>query len=193
MSKINKNKEFISVSIGDPTKYPNLLPCKQAVQSFTNCVQSCNNNGYAPSSGLESAKEALLKKYQTPNVPNMSTKDIILTSGCSDALNIAMSSILNKNDIILLPKPGFTLYETIWSRYCFIPELYTCIAQKDWDIDLKHLESIITDCNKSNSNSTSNNPCGRVLSKYRIYQWCFKTCNKISNIPTLYQMKYMAI
>jgi tyrosine aminotransferase len=50
--------------------------------------------------------------------------DIILTSGCSGALEIAIKAFCNPGDNILLPRPGFSLYQTIcehldvkWKHY----------------------------------------------------------------------------
>jgi len=40
-------------------------------------------------------------------------KDIILASGCSGAIDLAISVLTNRGQNILLPRPGFSLYRTL--------------------------------------------------------------------------------
>jgi tyrosine aminotransferase len=40
-------------------------------------------------------------------------KDIILTSGCSHALEMCINVMANAGENILLPQPGFSLYVTL--------------------------------------------------------------------------------
>jgi tyrosine aminotransferase len=63
------------------------------------------------------------QKFTNPESPLRET-DIILTSGCSGALEIAIKAFCNPGDNILLPRPGFSLYQTIcehldvkWKHY----------------------------------------------------------------------------
>ena len=134
MSKVTKEREFKNVSIGDRTKYPNLKPCSVASQSLLDCVESENHNGYVVSTSSEIAEEALLHKYKTANVPEMTHKDIFFTSGCSDALSTGT---------ILLPKPGYHNVNGAICKRCGINHKYYNCLQNDWEFDLKQLESLI--------------------------------------------------
>lgn len=40
-------------------------------------------------------------------------QDVILTSGCSGSIEMAMQALANPGDNVLIPKPGFSLYKTI--------------------------------------------------------------------------------
>lgn len=40
-------------------------------------------------------------------------QDVILTSGCSQAIELAISVLCNPGDNILVPCPGFSLYKTL--------------------------------------------------------------------------------
>ena len=40
-------------------------------------------------------------------------QDVILTSGCSQAIDLAISVLCNPGDNILVPCPGFSLYKTL--------------------------------------------------------------------------------
>lgn len=41
------------------------------------------------------------------------SQDVILTSGCSQAIDLAISVLCNPGDNILVPCPGFSLYKTL--------------------------------------------------------------------------------
>lgn len=40
-------------------------------------------------------------------------QDIILTSGCSQAIELALAVLANPGQNILVPRPGFSLYKTL--------------------------------------------------------------------------------
>lgn len=40
-------------------------------------------------------------------------QDVILASGCSQAIDLAISVLCNPGDNILVPCPGFSLYKTL--------------------------------------------------------------------------------
>ena len=44
---------------------------------------------------------------------NLILQDVILASGCSGALEMAMQALANPGDNVLIPNPGFSLYKTI--------------------------------------------------------------------------------
>lgn len=42
-----------------------------------------------------------------------SSQDVVLTSGCSQALELAICVLANPGQTILVPRPGFPLYKTL--------------------------------------------------------------------------------
>lgn len=45
--------------------------------------------------------------------PICSLQDVILTSGCSQAIELALAVLANPGQNILVPRPGFSLYKTL--------------------------------------------------------------------------------
>jgi tyrosine aminotransferase len=43
-------------------------------------------------------------------------KDVIIASGGSGAIEIAIGTLANEGDNIIIPIPGFSLYETVMSN-----------------------------------------------------------------------------
>jgi tyrosine aminotransferase len=63
--KINPNpsKEMISLSIGDPTHYANMLPPIEALEAIVEAVQLPTSHGYAPSFGNENISLKTFIRY----------------------------------------------------------------------------------------------------------------------------------
>ena len=110
----NPEKRFISLALGDPTVSGNFQLDKLGVEAVISKLNKGQGNGYVPSFGSLEAREAIAKCYSKDRV-NYTPADVILASGCSDALNLCIGVLADEGDNILLPSPGFALYETICS------------------------------------------------------------------------------
>jgi tyrosine aminotransferase len=108
----NPNKKMVSLSIGDPTVFGNLKPAKEITDAVHAALESGKHNGYGPSTGSFVAKEAVAKHVSVPG-GEVTGDDIILCSGCSCALDIAISTLAQDGQNILVPRPGFPLYTTL--------------------------------------------------------------------------------
>lgn len=105
-------KKMISLSIGDPTVFGNLSPAKEVIDAVRKSLDEGSHNGYGPSTGFLSAREAVAKHVSIPG-GEVTADDVILCSGCSCALDIAISTLVEAGQNILVPKPGFPLYTTL--------------------------------------------------------------------------------
>jgi tyrosine aminotransferase len=59
----NPAKEMISLSIGDPTHYANMLPPIEALEAIVEAVQLPTSHGYAPSFGNENISLKTFIRY----------------------------------------------------------------------------------------------------------------------------------
>jgi tyrosine aminotransferase len=82
-------------------------------------VKSKKYNGYAPSTGTVAARTAIANKYSTTEYP-LTPADIIITSGCSGALAVVIEAIANEGDNLLIPRPGFSLYQTVTINHIYL-------------------------------------------------------------------------
>ncbi|KAI8811634.1 pyridoxal phosphate-dependent transferase [Cladochytrium replicatum] len=160
----NPAKKFIPLSLGDPSVFGNFHPHKSTTDALVNAVQSGKANGYPPSTGHEIAREAVAQFYTRPEAP-LTSKDVILASGCSDALNICIGAIGSEGQNILLPKPGFSLYETLCSSKAIECRFYNLLPHKSWEADISHLESLIDTNTAAILINNPSNPCGSVYTE----------------------------
>lgn len=95
---------------------------------------------------------------------------MILASGCSHAIDLCICVLAKAGQNILIPRPGFPLYKTLTSVYGVHYKQYNLIAEKDWSIDLRHLESLIDENTAAIVVNNPSNPCGSVFSREHLQQ-----------------------
>lgn len=91
-----------------------------------------------------------------------------LASACSGALEIAFAAIANEGDNILIPSPGFSLYQTLCDSKSITAKCYNLLPDKEWEADLSHVKSLITSKTKAILVNNPSNPCGCVYSKQHL-------------------------
>ncbi|CAG8609582.1 12555_t:CDS:10, partial [Acaulospora morrowiae] len=171
----NPNKEQISLALGDPTHYGNFKLPENCIESVIKQLKSYKANGYPPAIGkysfrikfqlcsrvlgCDEAREALAQKFSTKEAP-LTSKDIILASGASDALNLSIVALCNEGQNILIPRPGFSLYQTISESKGIECRYYNLLA--------KHLISLIDDQTACILINNPSNPCGSNFTRQHL-------------------------
>lgn len=95
---------------------------------------------------------------------------MILASGCSHAIDLCICVLAKHGQNILIPRPGFPLYKTLTSVYGVEYKQYNLLADKNWSIDLEHLESLIDENTAAIVINNPSNPCGSVYSAHHLLQ-----------------------
>ncbi|KAG1690344.1 hypothetical protein DVH05_028224 [Phytophthora capsici] len=157
-------KTLIPLSLGDPTVFGNLHCPDVLVQAIVRNTRSMQHNGYIHSAGSEAARAAIAQHYGNMRAP-LTMDDIIIASGCSGAIEIALRGLLNPGDNILLPKPGFPLYQALCEAQKIECRFYNLKPECNWEVDLEHMQSLVDDNTKAILVNNPSNPCGSVYSK----------------------------
>ncbi|GIY56316.1 tyrosine aminotransferase, partial [Caerostris darwini] len=148
----------------DPTTFGNLQPCPEITAAVIDSVTSLEFNGYAPSTGYRKAREAVVEYASRPEAP-LEPEDVILTSGCSHALEMCILGLANPGQNIVIPRPGFSIYKTIAQSMDIETKYYDLLPNLGWQVDLAHLESQIDSQTAAIIINNPSNPCGSVFSK----------------------------
>lgn len=163
----NPDKELIKLSVGDPTVYGNLKVSAEAVSHLQHVIQSGKANGYSMSMGSVEARAAVAKRYSTLT-SLLSEDDVVLTSGASGALEIAIGALANEGDNILLPRPGFPLFQTISENLGVECRYYRVNSERSWEIELQDLMELADARTAAIVINNPSNPCGSVFSESHI-------------------------
>ena len=117
VGQANPDKSLISLAQGDPTVFGHLLPPKAAMEEVVGAFAACVHNGYTASAGMVEARDAVAARYSEENRRPLQAEDVFMTVGCSEALSHSFAALAVDGANILLPKPGFPLYETLCHRH----------------------------------------------------------------------------
>ncbi|XP_067120150.1 tyrosine aminotransferase-like [Centruroides vittatus] len=159
----NPDKPLLALSIGDPTTFGNMDACEEITEAVVEAVRSRKYNGYAPSQGFQNAREAVAAHSSYTDCM-VESKDVVLTSGCSQALEFCINVLSNPGQNVLVPRPGFPLYRTIAEGIGVKIKYYDLLPDKEWEVDLKHLENQIDSQTSAIVINNPSNPCGSVYS-----------------------------
>jgi len=159
----NVNKKLIHLSIGDPTTFGNLPISEATKQAVLEVMETGKCHGYGPSDGFQSAKEAVAQFYTTDQSP-LTSNDVILTSSCSGAIDLSIGAIAEAGSNILIPRPGFSIYQTLTTVYNVNVNYYDLLPEQNWEIDLCQMESLIDENTSAIIVCNPSNPCGSVWS-----------------------------
>lgn len=176
-------KSFIPLSIGDPTTFGNLPVSDATNEALYDVIKEGKCHGYGPADGIPPAKNAIAQFYSTSD-HQIHPNDVIITSSCSGALDIAIGALAEENSNILVPKPGFTLYETQTVVYKVKVKYYNLLPRQNWEVDLDEMESQIDEKTAAIVVNNPSNPCGSV--------WSLEHMIKILQIAEKYHLPLIA-
>ena len=173
LHKSLREKKLIFCShLGDPTVFGNFPMSNESVKAIKDALDR-DNFAYTVSAGMKSARQAVAeyinKNNNNKNNDNVSSDDVILTSGCSTALEICFRALANPGENILVPRPAWN-YTTWMCGSGINVQFYNLDPSRDWEIDLKHFESLINESTKAILINNPGNPCGNVFSKAHILE-----------------------
>lgn len=160
-------KPLISLGLGDPTVFGNLPPARELVTAVEEALREGQVNGYPPAVGFEAARKAIAERYSEGLPKPLTAADVVVTSGCSGALDLAFSALAHAGQTILLPQPGFSLYRTLCDNKNIRVKYYRLIPESNWEIDLEHVRELLVGDPSVTAWLINNpsNPCGSVYSK----------------------------
>eukprot|EP00405_Crypthecodinium_cohnii_P016108 CAMPEP_0206446274 /NCGR_PEP_ID=MMETSP0324_2-20121206/16036_1 /ASSEMBLY_ACC=CAM_ASM_000836 /TAXON_ID=2866 /ORGANISM="Crypthecodinium cohnii, Strain Seligo" /LENGTH=459 /DNA_ID=CAMNT_0053914709 /DNA_START=134 /DNA_END=1513 /DNA_ORIENTATION=- len=162
--KENPRKRLISLAQGDPTAYPHLRPSETMVQAVLASVSGGLANGYQPSQGAAKARAAVAEAFTVRGRPPLTPNDVFMTLGCSEALAHCIAALASKGSNILLPRPGFCLYEVLCNYHSVECRFYDLNPDKNWEVDLDQLRTLVDDNTCGMLINNPSNPCGAVYS-----------------------------
>ena len=131
-----------------------------------------NNNikvlAYSRSEGSEQYRSKLGNYYDTKNI-NVNSKEIIVTSGASEALLFTFGSIMDKDDELIVPEPFYANYNgfSVANSLKIVPVVST--IEDNFSLPpIEDFEKLITKKTKAILICNPNNPTGYLYSKEEI-------------------------
>jgi alanine-synthesizing transaminase len=157
-----EGKKVTYLNIGDPVPYGFNTPA-HLVEAVEKALRD-GYNGYAPSAGIPQAREAVAREALRRGM-KMSPDDVIITSGASEAADIVLSSMLEPDDEVLVPSPGYPLYTAILAKIGAKEVSYQLDPNNNWQPSVDDIRALINNRTRAIVIINPNNPTGAIYSK----------------------------
>jgi aspartate aminotransferase len=146
----------ISFGLGEPD-----LPTPEVIRREAARVIKEERNGYTLQAGLPALRERVASDYSHLN---LSTDQVIITAGSQEAMYLALMTLVEAGDEVLIPDPGFVAYPTITRMAGGRPVFYRLPASANFDFDLDDFKRQLNSKTKLVVCTSPSNPTGRTLS-----------------------------
>jgi len=154
-------EDVISLGVGEPDFRTPWNICESSIYSIEQGVTS-----YTPNKGLPVLRETLsnyLKQHY--NLPYNSDDEIIITSGVSEALDIAIRAIVDPGDEILIAQPSYVSYAPCVTLAGGRAVPVECNESDRFKLNSDALQEKITGKTKALMINFPNNPTGAVMNR----------------------------
>jgi alanine-synthesizing transaminase len=154
-------KEMLYLNIGDPNQYDFQTP-PHMIEAVYRAMRE-NQNGYAPSDGIRPALDAIEREAERKGIRHI--QDIFITTGASEAIDLAMTALVDEGENVLIPYPTYPLYTAIISKLRAEPNPYYLDEAKNWQPDIEDIRSKIDEKTRAIVLINPNNPTGSLYSE----------------------------
>jgi len=147
------------LNIGDPIPFGFTTP-PHLIEAVERAMRD-GHNGYTPSVGITPAREAVAAEYEQRGMP-VGVDRIILTSGTSEGIELALGALADAGDEVLVPTPTYPLYTAVLAKLGAKSVFYKTDPDNHWQPDLQDLAGKITSRTRAIVVIDPNNPTGAV-------------------------------
>jgi len=149
--------ECIRMGLGEPD-----LPTPDFIRQAATRVIQQEQNGYTLQAGLPALRDLVASSY--PQL-NLAPDDVIITAGSQEALYLALMTLVQPGDEVLIPNPGFVAYPTITQMAGGSAVYYRLPANNNFSLDIEDFRRAISKRTRVVICTSPSNPTGRAFSR----------------------------
>jgi alanine-synthesizing transaminase len=147
------------LNIGDPIQFGFVTP-PHLIEAVARAMRD-GHNGYTASAGIVEAREAVAQDFAARGV-TVSPDRVLITSGTSEGLELALTAIVDEGEAVLVPSPTYPLYTAVLAKIGAEPQYYATDPANEWLPDLDDLRRRITAKTRVLVVIDPNNPTGAI-------------------------------
>ena len=147
------------LNIGDPIQFGFKTP-PHLVDAVAKAMRD-GHNGYTASAGIEPARDAVAAEYVSRGVP-MTADRVILTSGTSEGIELALGALADAGDEVLVPTPTYPLYTAVLAKLGARAVFYRTDPAHGWLPDVDDIKRLVGPATRALVLIDPNNPTGAV-------------------------------
>lgn len=166
LAAIYGEDKVFDFSLGNPN-VPAPAQVNQAIKDIVNEELSVMVHGYMSNSGYEDVRAVIADSLNRRFDTRFRQENIVMTVGAAGGLNVILKSLLNPEDEVIVFAPFFGEYRAYVGNYD--GKLLVVPADtKDFQLNLKAFETMITSKTKAVIINNPNNPTGVLYSEQTI-------------------------
>lgn len=147
------------LNIGDPNQFGFVTP-PHLIEAVQRAMRD-GHNGYTASVGIVEAREAVAADFTNRGVAT-SPDRVLITSGTSEGIELALTAIVDEGESVLVPSPTYPLYTAVLAKIGAEPAYYRTDPSNGWLPDLDHIRRQITPQTRALVVIDPNNPTGAI-------------------------------
>lgn len=158
---VSEMKDAISLGVGEPD-----FDTPWHIRDEGIYALSKGKTFYTSNAGLKELREEIcnyLKRKQ--NIQYNPLKEVIVTVGGSEAIDIGLRAIINAGDEVIIPQPAYVSYEPCTILAGAKPVIINLKAENEFRLTAEELEIAITDKTKVLILPFPNNPTGAIMER----------------------------
>ena len=126
---------------------PSTKPPKEVNEAIINNLKDDEIHAYMSNSGYEDVREKIAKSLNCKFKTNYTSENIIMSVGAAGGLNVALKSILNPDDEVIVFVPYFMEYINYIENYD--GKVVEVACNENFEPDLKDFENKISEKTKA--------------------------------------------
>ncbi len=150
----------INLALGEPD-----FDTPQHITEALNDALSQGYTHYSQNKGEIKLREAIKRKLDKDNNIKVSSDDIIVTVGASEALYSSIMALINPKDDVLIPDPGFLSYKEVVKIAGANPIPVKSKYENGFKTTVEDIENSLTENTKAIVMNSPCNPTGAVMEK----------------------------
>ena len=147
----------VNLGLGEPD-----LPTPDVIRREAARVVAEEQNGYTIQAGLPALRERVAADHAHLR---LTPEQVVVTAGSQEALYLALTTLVDEGDEVLIPDPGFVAYPTIVRMAGGVPKFYKLPAAAGFAFDAEDFRRRLTPRTRVVVCVSPSNPTGRVLSR----------------------------
>ncbi len=153
--------KILPLNIGDPNVFDFETP-RHMVEAVYQAMRD-NKNGYAPSSGVKEALDAIRGEAARKSITTV--RDVFVTTGVSETVDLCLTALLNPGEDLLTPSPDYPLYSAVLAKLGVRLNTYDLNEEDAWQPDLADIQKKITPRTRGIVLINPNNPTGSLYTR----------------------------
>lgn len=145
----------VNLGLGQP-----VVETPEVLEELVRKVILEDDLGYTSYAGIPELRQAVARETCSPED---SDESVSITVGTTEAFFATLLTLLEPGDEVLVPDPGFVLYQAVTRIVGGTPVSYPAYAANGFQLQVDDIEARLTDQTKLVVINSPNNPTGQVI------------------------------